>query len=125
MGGWVAPTGSTLSEVALGLSKATDITAQLKQIAGSEDPFGKALVAATCYGLSNIASQYQQNPNVVSATAESWANFLNQQVKAVLPPQLASQVSSKVTQFNNAAQLASINPRAAYTYVQACALRGA
>jgi hypothetical protein len=127
--GRVAPTDSALSQVASGLGagakRVEDIKAQLQAIAGSDDPFGRALVEATCWGLTSIAEQYRQNPNAsfVATTTDSWATYLNRQVTALLPSNLATLVSGRVTQFNNAAQLASINPRAAYLYVQACALR--
>jgi hypothetical protein len=126
--GRVAPPGSTLATVSSGLGTAigdvATIRGQLERIAGSDDPFGKALVEATCAGLTAIADQYKQDPNanVLAATSQSWATYLNQQLNASLPPQYASQISGRVAQFNNAAQLAAINPRAASTYVQACVL---
>jgi hypothetical protein len=125
--GEVAPAGGTLSEVARGLGTALDtgtsIRAQFAKIAASDDPYGKALATATCYGLSNVASQYRQNNNVLPASAQTWEAFLNNAVRALLRPEFASQISARVTQFDNAAQLASIQPRVAYLYVRECALR--
>jgi hypothetical protein len=124
--GDVAPSGGALSEVARGLGSALDtgtsIKAQFEKIAASDDPYGEALVTATCYGLTNIASQYQQNNNVLPASAQSWEDFLNSEVARLLPGRVASELSARVTQFNNAAALASINPRSASIYVQECAI---
>lgn len=125
--GEVAPTGSTLSEVARGLGTAidtgTNIKAQFERIAASDDPWGEALLVATCYGLENIAEQHRQDSNVLPASAQSWENFLDKEVAALLPDKLSSEVRTRVSQFNNAAQLASIQPRVAYIYVRDCALR--
>jgi hypothetical protein len=125
--GEVAPAGSTLSEVARGLGTAidtgTNIKAQFEKIAASEDPWGEALLTATCYGLENIAEQHRQNNDVLPASAQSWEDFLNKQVAVLLPDKVGSEIRSRVSQFNNAAQLASIQPRAAYIYVRDCALR--
>jgi hypothetical protein len=124
--GGVAP-GGKLSEVAQGLGTAidtgTNINGQLKKIAASEDPFGEALVTATCHGLENIATQYGQNNNLLPASAQSWEKYLSEALAELLPANLGGQISARVNQFNNAAQLASINPVYAYRYVQQCALR--
>jgi hypothetical protein len=124
--GDVAPAGGALSEVARGLGTAIDtgtsVKLQLETIAASDDPFGEALVIATCYGLTDIADQYAQNSNLLPASAESWEAYLNSEVAALLPTQLSSTISTKVSQFNTAAQLASISPAAASTYVRSCAL---
>lgn len=124
--GEVAPSGGTLSEVALGLGTAIDtgtsIKAQFEKIAASEDPWGEALLTATCYGLNNIAEQHRQNNNVLPASSQSWEEFLNEGVAALLPNKLSLEISTRVNQFNNAAQLASIHPRVAYIYVRDCAI---
>jgi hypothetical protein len=75
-------------------------------------------------GLSNIADQSRQNDgNVLPVSAQPWEGFLNDEVGVLLPLKLASAIAKRVTQFNTAAQLATINPRAAYVYVEQCAMR--
>jgi len=125
--GDVAPAGGTLSEVAHGLGTAIDnglnIKATFESIAASDDPYGKALVTATCYGLKNISEQYQKNNQVLPATAQSWEDYLNNELVVLLPSKTREHISGRVTEFNKAAALASVNPRAAYVYVRECAIR--
>ena len=104
--GDVAPAGSTLSDVARGLGTAIDthtsIKAQFEKIAASDDPFGEALVTATCYGLKNIASQNatatQQDPNakLLPPSVQEWEDFLNSQVAVILPSQLSTTIHTRV-----------------------------
>jgi hypothetical protein len=122
------PDSGALSKVAAGLASAVDrgtnIKAQLDTIAASDDPYGKALVTATCYGLGRVAKQSRENDgNVIPPSAQEWGSFLTDEVAALLPEQPASAIQSRVTQFNNAAQLQTINPRVAQVYVEQCALR--
>jgi hypothetical protein len=125
--GEVAPAGGTLSEAARGLGTAIDnglsIRATFEKIAASDDPYGEALVTATCYGLRKIAEQAQQTDQLRPATAQSWEDFLNSELVVLLPLKTREQISGRVAQFNNAAALASIDPRAAYVYVRECAIR--
>jgi hypothetical protein len=125
--GGVAPAGGTLATVAEGLGsaidKGTSIKTQYQKIAASDDPFGEAFVSATCYGLTNISSQYQQDPSRGPASAQRWENFLKTEIEELLPNTAAATISQKVTQFNNAAHLESINPRYADYYVKECVLR--
>jgi len=124
--GDVASSGGTLSEVAHGLGTASDngtaIKGQLEKIAASDDPYGEALVAATCYGLTNLAAQYDENNDVLPASAESWESFLNEQLPQQLPFKPIEEINTRVSQFNTAAQLASISPSAART-VSECVIR--
>lgn len=124
--GQLAPPGGTLSEAAHNLGRAAEtgstISAQLRRIAATDDPYGEALVVATCWGLQNIADQARSNPNLAPATAQSWSAFLQQQVSAILDDYAPLQIQARVSQFNNAAQLAAINPRLAYLYADACVL---
>lgn len=126
--GDVASSGGTLSDVAHGLGTGIDngtaIKDQLEKIAASDDPYGEALVAATCYGLTNIDSQYDANNDVAPASAESWESFLNEQLPQQLPFKTVAEINRRVSQFNTAAQLASISPGAARTYVSECVIRG-
>jgi hypothetical protein len=120
--------GGQLSEVAAGLGSLVDnytaIRPKLDQIAASDDPFGKALVTATCYGLSNIAQQQQEtDQDLLPPSVETWETFLEDELAALLPDEAADAIHTRVEQFNNAAGLAQINPRAAQVYVQECALR--
>jgi hypothetical protein len=122
------PQGGTLSETARGLADAIDngtsIKAKLDRIAASDDPFGEALVIATCDGLTQIADQSRESDgNVIPPDAQTWEKYLNETVAVLLPKKSAGVISSRVSQFNNAAQLASIDPAMARVYVQQCALR--
>jgi hypothetical protein len=122
------PKGGALSEVAAGLGSLVDnytaIRPKLDRIAASEDPFGEALVTATCYGLSNIAEQQRQtDEDLLPPSADTWETFLEDEVVALLPAEAADAIRTRVEQFNNAAALTEINPRSAYIYVQECALR--
>jgi hypothetical protein len=90
--------GGRLAEVAAGLGSAVDnfaaIRPQLDRIAASEDPFGEALVTATCYGLSNIAEQARQtNEDLLPPSAETWESFLENEVAALLPAETAEAIS--------------------------------
>lgn len=128
---WIAdahPPGGTLSETARGLAEALDsgtsIKSKLDRVAASDDPFGEALVIATCDGLTQIADQSRESDgNVIGPDARAWEDYLNEAVAVLLPKKSAGVISSRVSQFNNAAQLASIDPGMARVYVQQCALR--
>ena len=112
-----------LDDIARGLGVSDDALAfkgQVEQIARSEDPLGEALVLASCQGLTEVADQDRQyEGDVIPPSAEEWEDYLNGAVSQYAPI-YAGQVSSRVDQFNNAAQLANINPNAARLYVNAC-----
>jgi hypothetical protein len=122
------PQGGNLSEVAAGLASLVDnalaIKPKLDKIAASEEPFGEALVIATCYGLSHIARQAEETQGpILPPPAEEWERFLTEELTVLLRSEAADAIRSRVEQFNNAAQLAAINPHSAHIYVQQCALR--
>jgi hypothetical protein len=75
------PQGGNLSEVAAGLASLVDnalaIKPKLDKIAASEEPFGEALVIATCYGLSHIARQAEETQGpILPPPARSGSAFL-------------------------------------------------
>ena len=121
------PSPGTVHDAAEGLATLSDdalgIKAKLDRIAASDDPFGEALVTATCSGLTEIADRDRESGgNVIPPSAQDWETYLSDELASTVPPQYAAVVSSRVEQFNTSAQLASINPRAAHVYVEACVL---
>jgi hypothetical protein len=123
--GDVAPEGGTLKQVAKGFATAletgSDIRTHLQKIAASDDPYGKAFAAATCKGLTQIASEAQQDPNIQLPPPQAWYDYLLSEVAAQIAANTPlSTVQAKVSQFNTAAQLATINPRLTYAYARAC-----
>ncbi|HYH90057.1 MAG TPA: hypothetical protein VEX67_12540 [Solirubrobacteraceae bacterium] len=121
------PNPGTLHDAAAGLADLTGdaqaIKAKFDRIAASDDPFGEALVTATCSGLTHVAEQDREhNGNVLPPSAQDWQAYLNDEVARLLPLRYAAAVPGRVEQFNTAAQLASINPRAAYVYAEQCVL---
>lgn len=119
------PIRASLRDAAAGLAEASGSTLKIQEIldkiAASDDPFGEALTIATCQGLGQIAEQDRQNDgNVIPPSAQDWERYLNEDLVTLLPPQYRTLISSRVSQFNDAAQLASINPGAARTYLQVC-----
>ena len=121
------PNPGTVHDAAAGLAELSDdvlgIKAKFDRIAASDDPFGEALVIASCSGLTEVANRDRESGgSAVPPTAQQWEAYLNNRVASIVAPQYAGLVSTRVNQFNTSAQLASINPRAAHVYVEACVL---
>ena len=121
------PNPGTLHEAATGLASVSDdalsIKGKLDRINASDDPLGEALTQATCSGLTQVSEQDQESSGtVLPPTAQDWEAFLNEEVAQYAPPGYEDLIPGRVSQFNNAAQLASISPNAARVYVEACVL---
>jgi hypothetical protein len=115
-------------DLAVGVAEAIDrgssIKATLDRVASSDDPFGEALSTAVCSGLESYAAQVSANgDSVIPPDTQNWEAYLESEVSRQLPGELASKVHDRVSQFNNAANLASINPRLAQTYARECVLQ--
>jgi hypothetical protein len=128
----IVPSAS-LAQAADGLGTAfengTNIRDEMERIAGSDKPFGEALVLATCQGLSALANQYQQfqnsqgNQTLLTPTEQAWSQYLQNAVAAWLPREPLTTITNAVSGYVNAANLSNISPAAAVYYVQACVLK--
>lgn len=95
---------------------------QLNTIRRSDDRIGETLAEVMCSGLTEIADQNRRSDgSVVPPSVREWQDYLKEEVTWYLPSRYGRLISSRVGQFNTTAQLATINPRAAYAYVEVCA----
>jgi hypothetical protein len=120
------PSPSTLHDVSAGLAEAIgsgqSIKKTLDEMAATDDPFGKAITSAICTGLGTYADPDAADSAPSPTTAQSWQTFLVTEVykvilKAAYP---LTKIQQKVSAVTTTANLATINPRLAYTYYQEC-----
>jgi hypothetical protein len=71
-------------------------------------------VSSTLHWIGDVAPA--GGPHVAAASPLAWQSFLAREVAALLRSSVTSTIEAKVAQFNTAAQLASIQPRAAPVY---------
>jgi hypothetical protein len=90
-------------------------------MAAAEDPYGKAITSAICTGLGKIADPNAGADDPSITTPESWHTFfINELSQVILKSTPLKAITAKVDSVTNAANLATINPRLAYTYYREC-----
>jgi hypothetical protein len=112
--------GSLATNLADSFGTVADFQDQAKDVDASADPEAQALLAASCDGIDELASAYDENRNVTSASTKKWEDFMTNDVETLLPDTASSIVQRLVEGYDSEAALEQIKPAAAVQYQRVC-----